>query len=147
MGSFLDSESVALRFWVLITGIAGLGAAIGAYRKPLSPHKTLYCNSSETASAPFARMYGTWLLTSTVIRVAFFLAKSRSPSQPIFWLAFATYIIALFHFVTEIFIFRSAALLPGGFMPLLVAGFSVLWLTLVFLLSSPQPAINGIQPF
>lgn len=132
----LDSENTILRLWVLTTGMAGLGAAIGAYRRPLSPHQTLYNNGSETASAPFARMYGTWLFTSTTIRVAFFLAKSRSTSQPIFWLAFATYLIALFHFVSEIFIFRSAALLPGGFMPLLVAGISVLWLTLVFLYSS-----------
>lgn len=129
----LDANAIFLRIWVLVTGLAGLGAAIGAYRKPLSPHKTLYNNKSETASAPFARMYGTWLFTSTIIRVAFFFANTRTPATEIFWLAYGTYWIAAVHFVSEIFVFRSASLLPGGFAPLLVAGFSIIWFSLTLI--------------
>lgn len=130
----LDSTIFYLRIWVLITGLAGLGAAIGAYRKPLSPHKTLYNNKPETASAPFARMYGTWLLTSTIIRAGFFFADTLTPTTVIFWLAYGTYWIAIFHFVSEIFIFRSASLLPGGFAPIVVAGISIIWFSLILII-------------
>lgn len=132
----LDADNLVLRVWVLITGLAGTGAAIGAYRRPLSPHKTLYCNSTETAAASFARMYGTWLFTSTLIRVGFFISATRGPDSVVFWLALGTYVVALFHFVSEIFVFRSAALLPGGFMPLVVAGLSIVWLCLVLVTAS-----------
>lgn len=129
----LNADALPLRVWVLITGLAGFFAALGAYRKPSSPHKTLYNNTKDTDTAPFARMYGTWLFTSTIIRVGFFFAETRQPSTSvIFWLAFGTYIIALFHFVTEIFVFRAASLLPGGFMPLVVAGLSIVWLALIY---------------
>lgn len=113
--------------WVLVTGLAGLGAACGAYMKPLSPHITLYRRTKETASAAFSRMYATWLLTSTCIRIAFFLAPDRTPTGPVFWLAFATYLIALWHFVLEIVVFQTASLMPGGQAPLIVAGGSIIW--------------------
>lgn len=116
-----------LRLWVLTTGLAGLGASVGAYMKPQSPHLTLYRLTKETASAAFSRMYATWLLTSTCIRFAFFLAPDRSPSTPIFWLAFATYLLALWHFVLEIVVFQTVSLKPGGMAPLMVAGGSILW--------------------
>jgi Erg28 like protein len=121
------SETDALRIWVLITGLAGLGASIGAYTKPLSPHKTLYQGSTATACAEFARMYGTWLLTSTCVRVAFF----ADPTNPtLFWVAFCTYCVALVHFSLEIFIFKAAALKPGGIAPLVVASSSIVWFLL-----------------
>lgn len=128
----LHADSPVLRVWVLITGLAGLGAALGAYAKPLSPHKTLYARTPDTANASFARMYGTWLLTSTTIRVAFFLSASADRT-PVFFLAFGTYVIAAFHFVTEIFVFRSAGLRPGGVAPLIVAGGSIVWFSAILL--------------
>lgn len=130
---FLNAEDVIFRSWVLITGMAGFGAAIGAYRKPHSPHKTLYNKTTRTDNESFAHMYGTWLLTSTMIRVTFFLSPLRNPQQPIFWLVFGTYIIAAFHFITEIFVYKSVSLLPGGFAPLIVAGLSIAWCFLIVL--------------
>lgn len=129
----LSADGAVLRVWVLITGLAGLGAGISAYRKPLSPHKTLYNNTSATKNEAFAHMYGTWLFTSTIIRVSFFLAAAplRQPSSPLFWITLGTYLIALFHFVTEIFVYRHASLLPGGFAPLVVAGLSILWFVVI----------------
>jgi Erg28 like protein len=117
-------EDDALRMWVLVTGIAGFGAAIGAFLKPLSPHKTLYRGSTATACPEFARMYGTWLLTSTFIRLAYaFDPKNLA----LFWLAFCTYCVALFHFGLEIFVYKAAVLIPAGIMPIFVASSSILW--------------------
>lgn len=122
-----STNELLLRLWVLTTGLASLGASVGAYLKPLSPHLTLYRRTKETASASFSRMYATWLLSSTCIRFAFFLAPDRSPSTPVFWLTFATYILALWHFVLEIVIFKTVSLRPGGMAPLMVAGGSIIW--------------------
>lgn len=130
---FPPSDSILLRLWVLITGLAGLGAAIGAYAKPMSPHKTLYRTSKYTVYSEFSRMYATWLLTSTCVRIAFFLADSIKSDTAIFWLAFATYVIALWHFGLEIFVFKTAALRPGGVAPLLVASGSIAWFTTIAL--------------
>lgn len=127
MSDLLSEDGPLLRGWVLITGLAGLGAAIGAYSKPLSPHMTLYKKVPETANAVFARMYATWLLTSTCVRVAFFLSSTRGPDTTIFWLVFATYCIALWHFGLEIFVFKTAGIRPGGIGPLIVASGSIAW--------------------
>jgi hypothetical protein len=69
------TEIDILRVWVLVTGLAGFSTAIGCYTKPLSAHKTLYGRSPHTAHPEFSRMFGTWLLTSTCVRVAFFLDR------------------------------------------------------------------------
>lgn len=122
---------LVLRVWVLITGLAGLGAAIGAYTKPLSPHQTLYRNTPHTAHPCFARMYATWLLTSTTIRIAFFFTPIVSTTNTIFWLTLGTYLIALWHFVLEIFIYKTAPLKPGGVAPLIVAGASIITFVLL----------------
>lgn len=119
-------EHFFLRLWVLATGLAGLGAAVGAYLAPLSPHKTLYRRSAHTAHAEFARMYGTWLFTSTAVRVAFFGAAPAVGSA-LFWVTLWTYLVALVHFGTEIFMYRAAALRPGGTGPLVVASVSIAW--------------------
>lgn len=131
----LDADGTALRIWVLITGLAGLSAAVGAYLDPLSPYKTLYHGTTTTATPPFAHMYGTWLFTSTMIRIAFCVAKTRTIQSEIFWLVFGTYCIAAAHFLSEIFVFRSATLRPGGFAPLIVAGSSIMWFSLIVLLA------------
>ena len=119
---------VLLRVWVLITGLAGLSASIGAFTRPLSPHKTLYRLTSSTACAEFARMYGTWLLTSTAVRVAYFF---DSENRTLLFLVFCTYCIALFHFGIEIFTFQTVSLRPAGTAPLVVASFSIFWIALV----------------
>jgi len=133
MDLLLSPEGAVLKSWVLITGLAGIGAAIGAYTKPLSPFKTLYAASSATACPEFARMYATWLLLSTCVRVCFFLQPGGVTTAQ-FWLAFSTYIVALWHFGLEIFIFRTAPLRPGGFAPLMVASLSVIWFSVIALL-------------
>lgn len=120
----LGREWLLLRSWVLITGLAGLGAASGAYRHPLSPHSTLYRLSTNTACAEFARMYATWLLLSTIVRIAFFVDPVNTT---LFWVTFGTYGIALWHFILEIFVYRVAALKPAGVAPIIVASASVVW--------------------
>jgi hypothetical protein len=120
----MPAEIDVLRVWVLVTGLAGLSTAIGCYTKPLSAHQTLYGRSPHTVHPEFSRMFGTWLLTSTCVRVAFFLNPTNSA---LFWVTFCTYWVALLHFATEIFVYRTAPLLPGGIAPCVVASGSILW--------------------
>lgn len=122
----VQAADLPLRLWVLCTGLAGLGAAIGAYTRPLSPHKTLYSGTTTTANAEFARMYATWLLLSTTIRVTYFLHPVLPP-DPLFYLTAATYAVALVHFALEIFVHATAPLRPGGIAPLVVASVSLVW--------------------
>ena len=125
MIDFPFTEHQVLRGWVLITGLAGLSASVGAYRLPLSPHKTLYRLSPHTAHPEFARMYATWLLTSTIVRLAFVLIGEVG--SPLFWVTFCTYCVALLHFTLEIFVYKVAALKPAGIAPIVVATGSMLW--------------------
>lgn len=131
MDALFTPFSLALRLWILTTGAAGFGAAIGAYLKPLSPHKTLYTRSPTTAHPAFARMYATWLLTSTTVRVTYFLHPPATIASPLFTLAFGTYVIALWHFGLEIFHFKTAGIRPGGIGPLIVASGTILWMGLI----------------
>eukprot|EP00871_Galdieria_phlegrea_P004708 jgi/Galph1/5238/GphlegSOOS_G3852.1 len=114
-----------LRIWVLFTGLAGISAAIGAFVRPLSPIETLYRNISPKMSLPVARLYATWLLLSSVVRLTFVVSSYHTSLAII---TFATYLIALIHFSMEIFIYQTVPLYPGGQAPLLVATVSASWL-------------------
>jgi hypothetical protein len=118
------TEIDVLRVWVLVTGLAGFSTAIGCYTKPLSAHKTLYGSSPHTAHPEFSRMFGTWLLTSTCVRVAFFLDPKN---VSLFWVTFCTYVIAFLHFGTEVFVYKTVPLFPAGIAPCIVGGGSMIW--------------------
>ncbi|GJQ09799.1 hypothetical protein GpartN1_g1590.t1 [Galdieria partita] len=117
-----------LRTWVGLTGLAGLGAAVGAWWNPASPMDTIYRNipPSETASALASRLYATWLLLSTVVRCTFALHEF---SLPLAVATCATYVVAWVHFATEIFVYHTVPLKPGGQAPLWVASISIGWLS------------------
>mmetsp|Transcript_14021 Transcript_14021/g.23963 ORF Transcript_14021/g.23963 Transcript_14021/m.23963 type:complete len:92 (-) Transcript_14021:119-394(-) len=67
-------------------------------------------------------MYGTWLLLSTFIRVMFAIDPH---SKSMFFCVFWTYIVALYHFGTEILVFQTVPIVPGGRLPLMVASASI----------------------
>ncbi|EME30289.1 putative ergosterol biosynthetic protein 28 isoform 1 [Galdieria sulphuraria] len=114
-----------LRTWVGLTGLAGLGAAIGAWWNPSSPIDTIYRNISPEMAAPLSRLYATWLLLSTIIRCTFVVSEFHVSLAVV---TMATYVVAWVHFSSEIFIYHTVPLKPGGQAPLWVASFSMGWL-------------------
>lgn len=94
-----------------------------------SPSPSLYIPFSVTGDPIFSRMYATWLLLSTVIRVTFALSSEVSPS--LYGVTLATYVVALWHFALEIFVYHTAPLSPGGIAPLSVASVSIIALLLL----------------
>ncbi|KAK4536488.1 hypothetical protein CDCA_CDCA08G2513 [Cyanidium caldarium] len=124
----------ATRAWIALTGAVAIGAGIQAFVDDQYPARLLYSNvSSRVLPTPavtslVGRLYAAWMLVAGTTRCigawALHVAAVR-------WILLVTYAVALVHFATEVFWFRSAPLFPAGYMPLVVASVSVLLLLLV----------------
>ncbi|NXX86000.1 ERG28 protein, partial [Urocolius indicus] len=70
-----------------------------------------------------ARTFGIWTLLSSVIRC---LCAIDIRNQTLYYITLFTFFLALVHFLSEVFIYHTAALTIGVMAPLMVASFSIL---------------------
>nr|XP_009673989.1 PREDICTED: probable ergosterol biosynthetic protein 28 [Struthio camelus australis] len=70
-----------------------------------------------------ARTFGIWTLLSSVIRC---LCAIDIRNKTLYYITLFTFFMALVHFLSEVFIYHTAALTIGVMAPLMVASFSIL---------------------
>ncbi|NWZ29452.1 ERG28 protein, partial [Asarcornis scutulata] len=70
-----------------------------------------------------ARTFGVWTLLSSVVRC---LCALDIRNQTLYYITLFTFVAALAHFLSEVFIYHTAALTMGIMAPLMVASFSIL---------------------
>ncbi|XP_025907650.1 probable ergosterol biosynthetic protein 28 [Nothoprocta perdicaria] len=70
-----------------------------------------------------ARTFGIWTLLSSVIRC---LCAIDIRNTTLYYITLFTFFMALVHFLSEVFIYHTAALTIGVMAPLMVASFSIL---------------------
>ncbi|NXK55032.1 ERG28 protein, partial [Chauna torquata] len=70
-----------------------------------------------------ARTFGIWTLLSSVIRC---LCAIDIRNQTLYYITLFTFLMALVHFLSEVFIYHTAALTIGVMAPIMVASFSIL---------------------
>lgn len=110
--------------------VVSVGNSIQAYAQPTYAQR-VYTGSKSIKGTPVnglsSRTFGTWTLLSSVIR----LYAAYYTSDPlIYQLAMWTYGIALFHFISELVVFKSTSLAPGSIAPLIVASSTFTWMFL-----------------
>ncbi|KAJ3038443.1 ergosterol biosynthesis protein [Rhizophlyctis rosea] len=73
-----------------------------------------------------ARMMGVWTLTSAIVR----LYTAYNIHNPVaYYLCMWTYVLALFNFGTEVFVFQTAPITSPGIFPVFIlAPVSLLWM-------------------
>ncbi|NXV80871.1 ERG28 protein, partial [Atlantisia rogersi] len=70
-----------------------------------------------------ARTFGVWTLLSSAIRC---LCAIDIRNRTLYHITLFTFFLALVHFLSEVFIYHTAALTIGVMAPLMVASFSIL---------------------
>ncbi|KAI0787932.1 Erg28-like protein [Fomes fomentarius] len=76
-----------------------------------------------------ARTFGIWTLMSAAVR---FYAAYNIHNKQVYDLALFSYLFALLHFGSEIFVFRSVKLQAPVFSPVVVASSSLVWMFLQY---------------
>ncbi|KAL2095001.1 hypothetical protein ACEWY4_009720 [Coilia grayii] len=118
MGRFVN----VLRGWLVMVSVVALGNTIQSFRDHSFLSEKLYTGSPEFVNGLQARTFGIWTLLSSIVR--FFCALDIQ-NKTLYHITLWTFVLALGHFISEAFIYKTAPLTVGVVAPLLVASFSI----------------------
>lgn len=108
--------------WLMLVAVVSVINGLQNYIS-LSGAKKVYTRQKHFVTALQSRNFGTWTLTSGVIR---FYAAYNISNVGLYHLAAASFIIALLHFSLEVSVYRTAGW--GVLAPFLVASVSLGWM-------------------
>ncbi|XP_041928225.1 ergosterol biosynthetic protein 28 homolog [Alosa sapidissima] len=118
MGRLLN----VLRSWLVMVSVIAMGNTVQSFRDHSFLSEKLYTGSPEFVNGLQARTFGIWTLLSSIIR--FFCAMDIQ-NRTLYHITLWTFVLALGHFLSEAFIYKTAPLTIGVMAPLLVASFSI----------------------
>ncbi|XP_048340918.1 ergosterol biosynthetic protein 28 homolog isoform X1 [Sphaerodactylus townsendi] len=143
MSRFLN----VLRSWLVMVSIIAMGNTVQSFRDHSFLSEKLYTGKPSLVNGLQARTFGIWTLLSSVIRCycaidirnKTFNSITQSGKelhaekglfvqilQSLYNITLLTFFIALGHFLSEVFIYGTAAATIGVLAPLMVASFSIL---------------------
>ncbi|KAL5463221.1 hypothetical protein EMCRGX_G032100 [Ephydatia muelleri] len=106
------------RVWVGLVGIIALANAAQCFINEDHAKSTLYTLRPDEASPLLSRMFGTWTILAGTVRLVFALG----PCNKSIWLVtLLSFVLALLHFTSELFIYKTATLSFATISPLLVS--------------------------
>ncbi|KAI9230081.1 MAG: putative ergosterol 28 [Piptocephalis tieghemiana] len=111
--------------WMLFISITSVFNTAQTYVTQARLTRRIYSGKPQEVSSLTARLFGTWTLTSAMIRG---YAAYHLHSPPIYHLAMASYLIALGHFGSELLVYRTLKLDDLARFPFIVATLSLGWL-------------------
>ncbi|GAX70960.1 meiosis-specific protein MEI4 [Saccharomyces cerevisiae] len=111
--------------WLLFISIVSVFNSIQTYVSGLELTRKVYERKPTETTHLSARTFGTWTFISCVIR---FYGAMYLNEPHIFELVFMSYMVALFHFGSELLIFRTCKLGKGFMGPLVVSTTSLVWM-------------------
>ncbi|CZT06452.1 probable ERG28 Protein involved in synthesis of ergosterol [Rhynchosporium agropyri] len=143
--SYLPQHEGILPKWMLFLSVVALGNTIQSYLTlsytarlyagPKLPTPILSSNSksspktkapSNSPATPLqSRTFGTWTLIQSLVRIY----AAYNISNPQFYqLAYLTYVVAWWHFMSEWWIFGTARLGEGLVFPVVIASSTLVWM-------------------
>uniref|UniRef100_A0A8C5JC18 Ergosterol biosynthesis 28 homolog n=1 Tax=Junco hyemalis TaxID=40217 RepID=A0A8C5JC18_JUNHY len=139
MSRFLN----VLRSWLVMVSVIAAGNTLQSFRDHGFLSEKLYTASPGLVNGLQARTFGVWTLLSSVIRCLCAIdIRNRTPDNAcefqctiehailhltsLYHITLFTFFLALAHFLSEVFVYHTAALTIGVMAPLMVASFSIL---------------------
>ncbi|XP_051502439.1 ergosterol biosynthetic protein 28 homolog [Myxocyprinus asiaticus] len=89
-----------------------------------------------------ARTFGIWTLLSSIIRCA---CAIDIQNRTLYHITLWTFVLALGHFLTEAFIYKTAPLTIGVMAPLIVASFSIVGMFIGFQCIAETQEVSGAR--
>ncbi|KIK63116.1 hypothetical protein GYMLUDRAFT_41436 [Collybiopsis luxurians FD-317 M1] len=125
---FLPSSDGWLPIWQLVVASAAVFNALQNYTT-LKLTQRLYARAPQLVNPLQARAFGTWTLTSAVIRA---YAAYHIHEKAVYDIAIFSYLIAFSHFTSELLIFKSCKLNGPVLSPFIVSSLSLLWMIIQY---------------
>lgn len=113
----------ALRSWLFLVSITTLVSSLQSFQDHTFIYEKLYTVKPDLVNGLQARTFGIWTLLSSVARA---LCAYDIHNKPLYYLTIWTFLIALGHFLFELFVHETVALTIGIVTPLIVASSSIL---------------------
>uniref|UniRef100_A0AAQ4NWC0 Ergosterol biosynthesis 28 homolog n=2 Tax=Gasterosteus aculeatus aculeatus TaxID=481459 RepID=A0AAQ4NWC0_GASAC len=119
MSRFLN----VLRSWLLMVSIIAVGNTVQSFRDHGFLSEKLYTGAPQFVNGLQARTFGIWTLLSSIIRCS---CAIDIHNRTLYHITLWTFVLALGHFLSEAFVYKTAPLTIGVMAPLIVAGFSII---------------------
>uniref|UniRef100_A0A671DKQ5 Ergosterol biosynthesis 28 homolog n=1 Tax=Rhinolophus ferrumequinum TaxID=59479 RepID=A0A671DKQ5_RHIFE len=114
MSRFLN----VLRSWLVMVSIIAMGNTLQSFRDHTFLYEKLYTGKPDLVNGLQARTFGIWTLLSSVIRC---LCAIDIHNKTLYHITLWTFLLALGHFLSELFVYGTAAPTIGVLAPLMVA--------------------------
>ncbi|XP_029092082.1 probable ergosterol biosynthetic protein 28 isoform X2 [Monodon monoceros] len=131
MSRFLN----VLRSWLVMVSIIAMGNTLQSFRDHTFLYEKLYTGKPDLVNGLQARTFGIWTLLSSVIRC---LCAIDIHNKMLYHITLWTFLLALGHFLSELFVYGTAAPTIGVLAPLMVASKHPVTLELLQELSQPS---------
>ncbi|KAJ8288843.1 hypothetical protein COCON_G00015020 [Conger conger] len=139
MSRFLN----VLRSWLVMVAVIAMGNTVQSFRDHSFLSEKLYTGTPEFVNGLQARTFGIWTLLSSIIRCA---CAIDIQNKTLYHITLWTFILALGHFLSEAFIYKTAPLTIGVMAPLIVASVSILGMLIGFqCVGEPQEVVGARQ--
>ncbi|XP_053330967.1 ergosterol biosynthetic protein 28 homolog isoform X1 [Spea bombifrons] len=125
-----------LRSWLMMVSIIAAGNTFQSFRDHSFLSDKLYTGRPGQVNGLQARTFGVWTLLSSIIRCA---CAIDIRNKTLYHLTLWTFVLALGHFVAEVFVYHTAEMTIGVMAPLMVASFSILGMLIGFQYLEPVP--------
>ncbi|XP_012669732.1 ergosterol biosynthetic protein 28 homolog [Clupea harengus] len=125
MGRLLN----VLRSWLVMVSVIAMGNTVQSFRDHRFLSEKLYTGSPEFVNGLQARTFGIWTLLSSIIRL---FCAIDIQNRTLYHITLWTFVLALGHFLSEAFIYKTAPLTIGVMAPLIVASISIVGMLVGF---------------
>ncbi|XP_075703994.1 ergosterol biosynthetic protein 28 homolog [Rhinoderma darwinii] len=125
-----------LRSWLMVVAIIAAGNTLQSFRDHSFLSDKLYTGKPQHVNGLQARTFGVWTLLSSVIRCT---CAIDIQNKTLYHITLWTFIMALAHFLSEVWVYHTAHVTIGIMAPLMVASFSILGMLIGFQFLEVQP--------
>ncbi|MBN3317210.1 ERG28 protein, partial [Atractosteus spatula] len=139
MSRFLN----VLRSWLVMVSVIAVGNTVQSFRDHSFLSEKLYTGSPEFVNGLQARTFGIWTLLSSIIRCA---CAVDIQNKTLYHITLWTFVVALGHFLSEVFVYKTALLTIGIMAPLIVASFSIAGMLIGFQCMAEPQEVMATRP-
>ncbi|ESO11107.1 hypothetical protein HELRODRAFT_186263 [Helobdella robusta] len=115
----------SLQGWIFMVGLVALGNTVSCFIDHSFLGSRLYTASPANVNNLVARLFGIWTLLAAVLRICCAICIHN---QAVYHLTLLSFLLALGHFLSEIFIFNTAEVTVGILTPIIISALSTLFM-------------------
>ncbi|KAG9336472.1 hypothetical protein JZ751_002819 [Albula glossodonta] len=131
-----------LRSWLVMVSVIGMGNTVQSFRDHGFLSEKVYTGTPEFVNGLQARAFGIWTLLSAILRC---VCAIDIQNKTLYHVTLWTFVLALGHFLSEVYIYKTATLTIGILAPLIVASVSVVGMVIGFQYIAEQQDSMGAR--